>query len=379
MIPSRPVDRRTALRYGASALALGAAYACAPRSLLPPTAAPPLTSMLPAPRVERERVIRTVAGLRPYRASGYRVEVEALGDTLLIHNYGHGGAGVTLSWGSAQQAVELALRQPHREAAVIGCGAVGLATARLLQDHGFRTVIHARDLPPNTTSNVAGALWAPYGVASWGQRQSAFATGPLARAARFSHRYFQSLVGEEYAVRWLPLFLLNQNPDAGIPWPMQLTPELYNARRLEPGEHPFAFPGAWRMNTMMIEPDPYLRAVMRDFQLRGGRISVRSFSATHELQALDERVVFNCTGLGARDLVGDEELVPVRGQLAFLLPQPEVEYMYIAGGSYMFPRRDGILLGGTSEEGEWSTAPEPEKIEEIIRGNREVARGMVRG
>ena len=63
--------------------------------------------------------------------------------------------------------------------------------------------------------------------------------------------------------------------------------------------------------------------------------------------------MFNCTGLGARDLFGDTELQPVRGQLAILLPQPEIRYAFTGDAGYMFPRADGILLGGTFERDDW--------------------------
>jgi D-amino-acid oxidase len=376
MLRDHPIDRRTALRLGVTALAASAGYACSPPFPLPREETRRTAPHLEPPDVSPDRVIRTVAGLRPYRASGYRVEAESLGDVLLIHNYGHGGAGVTLSWGTALDAVDLALAQPHRRAAVIGCGAVGLATALVLQEHGFTVRILARDLPPNTTSNVAGALWAPYGVADFDQRESTFATVSLARAARRSHARFRALIGERYAVRPLPLYLLSDSAGAGIPWPMRLTPEIYDARQLSPDEHPFGFDGAWRLETMMIDPDPYLRSLMADFQQRGGTMRVHSFASAGELLDLGEPVVVNCTGMGARDLVGDEELVPVRGQLAFLPPQPEIDYMYIAGGSYMFPRRDSILIGGSSEQGEWSTEPQAETIARIVRGNRSVADRM---
>ena len=65
--------------------------------------------------------------------------------------------------------------------------------------------------------------------------------------------------------------------------------------------------------------------------------------------ALDDPVIINCTGLGSRDLFSDYDLILVKGQLTFLLPQPEVDYMVISGGLYMFPRSDGILLGGSFE------------------------------
>ncbi len=82
---------------------------------------------------------------------------------------------------------------------------------------------------------------------------------------------------------------------------------------------------------MMIEPHTYLRALLRDFYIAGGKIVVKDFKKREEIVRLQEPIVFNCTGLGARDLFGDEKLGPVRGQLEVLLPQPEVDYCYLSG------------------------------------------------
>lgn len=366
------MDRRTALKHGAAALAGLVLPGCAPRLAERPALASPARAHLPPVQVAEHRLVRTVAGLRPYRRSGFRVEPERLGDKLVIHNYGHGGAGVTLSWGTADMATEHALAHPARTAAVLGCGAVGLATARLLQDRGFAVTIYARELPPHTTSNVAGALWSPVSLAEWRQSEGPFAPR-LARAARFAHRYFQTMVGERYGVRWLPLYQLYDTADAALSWTWRLTPELYNAVRLEPREHPFPRAGAWHAYAMLIEPDPYLRALLEDFRAAGGRVVVRDFPDRAAVLALDEPVVLNCTGLGARALFGDPELTPVRGQLAFLVPQPEVEYMYIAGAHYMFPRRDGILLGGTHESGVDSPVVDPAAVARILEGHRRIA------
>ena len=85
---------------------------------------------------------------------------------------------------------------------------------------------------------------------------------------------------------------------------------------------------------------------------------IREFAEARELMGLREELIFNCTGLGARTLFGDPELIPIRGQLVFLLPQPEVDYCTIGPGSiYMFPRRDGILLGGSFDRDVWNTQP----------------------
>src|SRR5512133_1462937 len=122
------------------------------------------TARLPRVRVSADRVIRTVVGLRPFRPSGFVVRAEKLDDKLVVHNYGHGGAGITLSWGTAELAVAEGAKSGERECAVIGCGVVGLSTARLLQQRGFNPTIYARELPPSTTSNVAGGLWDPVTV-----------------------------------------------------------------------------------------------------------------------------------------------------------------------------------------------------------------------
>ena len=154
---------------------------------------------LPPVRVSADREIRTVVGLRPFRHTGFRVEAESVGDTLVIHNYGHGGGGITLSWGTAKLAVDLA-QDRAGPAAVIGCGAVGLATARLLQERGHAVTIHAQALPPDTTSNIAGGQWLPYLVADSDRRTATF-DQQFDAAARYAHRRYQLLVGPRYGVR----------------------------------------------------------------------------------------------------------------------------------------------------------------------------------
>src|SRR5258705_10263626 len=134
---------------------------CAARRNAPaPIARARLARVLVAP----ERVIRTIVGLRPFRPSGFVVRGEKLDSKTVIHNYGHGGAGITLSWGTAQLAVEEAAKLETRDAAVIGCGVVGLSTARLLQQRGYAVTIYAKAMPPDTTSNGAGGLWDPVTV-----------------------------------------------------------------------------------------------------------------------------------------------------------------------------------------------------------------------
>ena len=145
-------------------------------------------------RVADERVIRTIAGLRPFRQSGFVVKTESFDDKIVIHNYGHGGGGITLSWGTAHLAMELALQTEYKSCAILGSGAVGLATARLMQDRGWDVTIYAKDLPPNTTSNVAGGQWSPTSVYDEGFLTPGF-EAQFELAMRHAYRSYPNLVG----------------------------------------------------------------------------------------------------------------------------------------------------------------------------------------
>lgn len=334
-------------------------------------------------KVARDRVIREVVGLRPYRPSGFVVDAQRFGNKLLVHNYGHGGGGVTLSWGTASLAVDMArdFLIAHKSArpthfAVLGCGVSGLSTARLLQrrfQNGPRTVtIYAKDLPPDTTSNIAGASWGPTSVF---ETMSPKFNEQFRTACRISNRAFQLLVGAEYGVRWTDMFELSNHE-------LSLQSELAGGNDLYPGieihrdpENYFGFPFVRQYSTMLIEPSIYLSALLRDFYIAGGRVVVKEFRNKQELARLREPVVFNCTGLGSRALFGDEELSPVRGQLEILLPQPEVDYCYLSRG-YMFPRRDGIVLGGTWDHDDWSLTPDPEQATDILEAHMEIMKKM---
>ncbi len=369
------VDRRSLLVLGASSLA-GAAVSLRNRSAWTARAAADAPKSLPSIRVAEDRITRKIAGLRPFRPSGFLVGIDHLGDKTVIHNYGHGGCGVTLSWGTADMAVKLALQTPHRKTAVVGCGAVGLATARLLQDRGFDVAIYAKELPPNTTSNIAAAL---FGVTSLvdDAHHTGEIVGRIQQAARFAHRYYQNFIGERYGVRWIDFFLIGEQPQEQ-PWDFAITPELYPLTVIEPAEKPFPTNYASRFPSMFIETNIYLPQILSDFLLRGGQLHVRDFADRAELAEIAAPLIVNCAGLGAKALFGDDELTPIKGQLTLLLPQPEVNYVYLDGARdlYMFPRRDAIILGGSHQQGIWSTEPDETQAARIFEGHKQIAAGM---
>jgi glycine/D-amino acid oxidase-like deaminating enzyme len=316
-------------------------------------------------------VIRTVVGLRPFRPSGFVVRGDKLDAKTLVHNYGHGGGGMTLSWGTSHLAVEEAAATGHTQYAVLGCGGVGLATARLLQRRGFTVTIYAKDLPPSTTSNISGAQWSPAEVYDFDHRTPAF-DAQFGRAARLSHREFQNLAGDYYGVRWIENYVVGDEPPRRPQGAYQNIEDLYpDAKDLSPKEHPF--PGLYvrRFVTMLIEPPVYLNAMMRDFLLAGGKVVVREFGDLRAVAALAEPVVMNCSGLGAKALFGDGELMPIKGQLTVLLPQQEIDYITLTDELYMFPRRDGILLGGTHERNVWTLEPNMDAMAHVLGGHRQ--------
>jgi D-amino-acid oxidase len=369
-VRQHPVDRRRFLQL-AGGTVVAAASGCVVRRFDVPRTP---TRHFARVNVSPQRVIRTVVGLRPYRPSGFVLRAERLADKLLVHNYGHGGGGVTLSWGTARLAVDElnGWTGASDRAAVVGCGAIGLATARLLQRRGVPVTIYAKDIPPNTTSNVAGAQWGPFSVFETGRTTAAF-DDQFARAARLSRRLFQDLPLRDFGIRWIENYSLSD--DSRRPPPnLELYPDTID---LGPREHPFPYRYARRFTTMLIETSTYMRTLLQEFLVAGGKVIIRELTDRQALAAFDEPLVFNCTGLGARTLMGDEELIPAKGQVTFLLPQPEIDYITLPPtGLYMFPRSDGILLGGTFERGNWSLDPDPVALDRVLEGHRQFFSGM---
>lgn len=321
-----------------------------------------------------DRIIRTIVGLRPFRPSGFLVRRDEFGDKTVIHNYGHGAGGISLSWGSSALAVREAIDLRIGAAAVIGGGIMGLSTARLLQDAGWQVTIFTRDMPRHATSNIAAGQWSPTGVYDQGVPSAEY----LARhrwAARVSHHAFQNLGGADYGIAWIENYFLDQAPIAEESELEGLQDLFPSTADLEPHEHPFPVAFVRRAVTMLIQPASYLRRVREDFYRAGGQFVIRNFRSRDEALSLREPVIFNCTGLGAGELFGDEELMPISGQLVFLPPDPAVDFCTIGGGAgllYMFPRKGEVVLGGTFDRGNWSTRPDPVQTDRIIEEHRRI-------
>ncbi|MFP2930503.1 FAD-dependent oxidoreductase [Pyxidicoccus sp. 3LG] len=241
---------------------------------------------------------------------------------------------------------------------VLGCGVSGLSCGIRLAEAGHSVELWARELPPHTTSDVAAAVWYPYRVFpqelvnAWGKR---------------TYEVLQEL-GREH-------------PEAGIlmvsgvdafrthvpdPWWRDGVPDF---RRATPEELPPGFVDGYGFTAPVVEMPRYLRFLMDRFRALGGRIVQREVRSLEEAWA-DAPLVINCTGLGARTLVGDETLYPVRGEVLRVEPSPVDRFVFDAdesdGVAYVIPRATDCILGGTTEEGNWSLEPDPAQVEGIL-------------
>jgi glycine/D-amino acid oxidase-like deaminating enzyme len=355
---------------GAAPFALGAALPAHAAALSDIPPAPWAGTPAVAPmRASADRLIDISVCTRPFRAQGPRIEAEQRFGKTLVHHYGHGGSGWSLSWGSARVALGLVLARRPRHVAVIGSGAIGLTTARVAQRAGLRVRIYCKDRPPEVRSSAATGLWTPDSRICTSAAMPAAFAAQWEAMARSSFKTYQSLLGlAGNPVEWRDGYALSDTP-FDQPLPDDDTEPDYpdlaariadihpKSRPLAPGEHPFRVPHARRFTQMVFNIASYQRMLMEDFLREGGAIETREFVHPREFGGLREPVVVNCTGYGARALLGDESIVPVRGQTARLVPQPEVDYLLSYRGHNLvaIPRRDGVLLA-TQEANDFGNA-----------------------
>lgn len=373
------MHRRRVLTTGGMALVGLGLGACSSRRNPDVTPRRPPVQLGPV-NVSWDRILRTTVGLRPHRPSGFVLKAEKFDGKTVIHNYGHGGAGMSLSWGTSQIAAEMALEHVSRRAAVIGCGVCGLTAARQLQRRGFDVTIYAADVPPNTTSNWSLASFTPTsGLVRFTSRTPEW-DEQFRRAVRIAYEQLQLLAGPRYGVSWMNHFTPTNDERRERGSNPLLEDDLrLGAELLYPGEHPFPTKYARLRPSMRIEPSIYLEALLRDVMLFHGKLVIRKFDDLRDLFSLNESLIVNCSGLGAKELFEDEELIPLKGQLTVLVPQEEVTYKTAGGlssssgspgvGIHMMPRSDGIVLGGTSERGVWSRDVNEEERERIVEGH----------
>jgi D-amino-acid oxidase len=245
----------------------------------------------------------------------------------------------------------------RKDVLVVGCGVIGLTAGVLMREMGLDVRIVTAALPLQTTSSVAAALWLPYKaypedrVLTWGSR---------------TFEVFEDLSRvPESGVRMRQGVEIWREP-VPDPWWASAVP---GVRRCTDDALPPGYTDGHAFVAPVIEMPVYLGYLLDRFLGSGGRVEHRAVSSLEE--AGEGGVVVNCAGLGARELVGDPSMEPIRGQIVrvrnpglerFVLDEDNPE-----GVTYVIPRSRDCILGGTAEEGEWDTEPVPETAAAILR------------
>jgi D-amino-acid oxidase len=236
---------------------------------------------------------------------------------------------------------------------VVGAGVIGLSCALRLLEAGHRVDVLARDLPLETTSSVAAAIWYPY-LAFPQDRVTAWGSTAYAEFARLAEQGADGVT-----MRRGTELLHTKAPD---PVWVGSVPSL---DRVEP-RPPYA--DGWSFVTPVIDMPRYLPWLARCVTDRGGTITRMALA-----RLPDAPLVVNCSGLGSRALASDPSTRPVRGQVV-VVERFDLEEWWLAedgtGGqvpTYVIPRTTDVVLGGTDEDGDWSRTPSPQAADGILR------------
>lgn len=332
--------------------------------------------------ISLDRIVKETVGLRPYRKNGFRLEQEKCGEKIIVHNYGHGGSGFSLSWGTGNLAMELAVATGEKKFAVLGSGIVGLTTARLLQSKGYAVDIYTKALPPEVTSSKATGTWSPSYTLIEPELITKEFEEKWTNAANFSFRTYQNLLGLNDVVTWIDEYVLINSPTARERFQnreggrLHVAGLLPDVELLEKKYHPFNAETVMKQTTLVFNIPSYLNKLINDFLEFGGKIKIKEFKSPEEVEALSERCIINCTGLGSYSLFNDTNMMPVAGQLSFLIPQTDFNYRITTENGYAIPRKDGIVLGGNALKGSWDESPHPDQTKKVVNALIDVMNSM---
>lgn len=314
-----------------------------------------------------------LVGVRPYRMETYRLEVDPkppkpLGRKFVVHNYGYGGAGITMSWGCAARVRDMVLehQQPRAKVAVLGAGVMGLTAATLLREAGYDVHIYAASLHW-TTSDVAGGQFCPSFVEHLPAENKKFDD-----ILRTSFNEHCARIGQGFGVSRRVNYStkptgtdFDKVPEDVIPKPTEYPSLPFSHLKVK----------GYGYQTLLIEP-PIFLSTLRAGLSAGDMFTRCMFENLDDISKLEEGIVVNCTGLGAKKLFSDEKMVPIKGQLVLVKPQPALNYLFSSGdGVYVFPRTDHVVVGGSFKRDVDDNTVDPRVSKQILEKAKAVFAG----
>ena len=327
---------------------------------------PSADANLPTPDFTYDPETDLIAGIRPFRKDTFRLESAQLGDKLVIHNYGHGGGGISMALGCAHVVRDMLVTCGRASAgtpvAVLGGGVIGLTAAKLLREMDLRVTMYAASYS-DTTSYRAGGQWAPSLVAF---EPTAVGKARFEDILRRAFRGYESMIGQGYGVSrrlnytWVETASFKKVPHDLIPPPTYL-PRLPFEGHAHDG---FVY------QTLLIEPPKLLDRLRKDLRDAAVDMQHRDFASPRQVAGLPQTIVINCLGLGSRRIWPDDKLTPIKGQLIRLKPQSTLQYLYSGSpNGYIFPREDKVIVGGTEEYCNEDDTPHEDMCAEIIQAH----------
>jgi len=248
-----------------------------------------------------------------------------------------------------------------REVAVIGCGVIGLTSAIRLAEAGYRVRVVAKARSPDTTSDIAAAVWFPFRT-----EQSDRAQG----WARETLGFLSGLASDPGAgVTLTPGIALSR---AARMDPPPWHDAIADFRPARPDELPVGYAAGHVFAVPVIRMPRHLAWLGDRLAALGGTAEIGREVTPADLDRLcaGHAAVVNCTGLGARDLVGDSDVFPIRGQIVRVAPGHARRFVQGAEGeadvTYVIPRPDCTVLGGTTDRDAWDTTPDPAVASAIL-------------
>jgi len=336
-----------------------------------------IIKLAPPPRPTKDNILGYNFGLRPYRKGGIRMERQLYKNKIFYHNYGHGGGGVSLSYGCARHTVDYFIQNTSNpqsnDVAVIGSGYMGLLEANLLADLGCKVTVYTNALPKPTigmydteaciTSQVAGGLWMPFGLDIQDK--------PLhLKLAKETYDYYVKCIqeGKYKGLSYKPVYIIEaENPIEDFCPPKMIDHSIvqidFGNGKLHEAIH---------FTSILLDGDIFLNELYQEAKDKGVNFVKRNFENILDLCELKETHIFNCTGSYSRVLFNDTNIVPIVGHLLYLKKTPGVDYFLEAtckDGKNMvttYPHDNKLGIGFTYEERGWLEKPDPESIQRLI-------------